>query len=235
MSRRTTAYLELADWRRRISALYAAVRTLAADDPTCAWQHWCRTRETMFREHPQSPLPLERRASFTAHHFPYDPALRVAVTVDLDVRSDDEAADGGEVRGDGHREQEGIPLSGTADGSIALQRVGTVVVPFVAGERRLELYWMGGYGDGLFLSFRDLTNGIDTYGGGRYLLDAAKSADLGLAGHGDGVGLDDLHRLTLDFNFAYHPSCAWDPQWVCPLVARENYLDIMVQGGEQLS
>lgn len=67
---------------------------------------------------------------------------------------------------------------------------------------------MEGYAGGLFLPFRDATNGRETYGAGRYLLDAAKSADLG----------GDLGRgtLLLDFNFAYQPSCAFDPRWACP-------------------
>jgi len=78
---------------------------------------------------------------------------------------------------------------------------------------------------GLTTSWR--TNGADTYGGERYLLDAAMRADLG--------GDPTRHTLVLDFDVAYHPSRAWDPRWVCPLVAPENRLDIPVRGGEQLS
>jgi uncharacterized protein (DUF1684 family) len=53
---------------------------------------------------------------------------------------------------------------------------------------------------------KDAGAGSATYGGGRYLIDSAKGANL--AG-GDG-------RLLLDFNFAYNPSCAYDPAWACP-------------------
>jgi uncharacterized protein (DUF1684 family) len=92
---------------------------------------------------------------------------------------------------------------------MSFRRIGVVTVPFPAGERRLGLYWMEGYAGGLFLPFRDATNGQETYGAGRYLLDGAKSADLG----GDAA----RGTLHLDFNFAYQPSCAFDPRWACPL------------------
>src|SRR5258706_557735 len=95
-----------------------------------------------------------------------------------------------------------------------------------AEVRRLEIYWMEGYAGGLFLPFRDATNGPETYGAGRYLLDAAKSADLG----GDlGAG-----TLILDFNFAFQPSCAFDPKWACPLAPPSNRLDIPIRAGERL-
>ena len=80
------------------------------------------------------------------------------------------------------------------------------------------------YGGGLFLPFRDATSGEQTYGGGRYLLDGAKSADLG--------GTDG--RLVLDFNFAYHPSCVHDPRWSCPLAPPANTLPFAVEAGERL-
>ena len=65
-----------------------------------------------------------------------------------------------------------------------------------------------GYAGGLFVPFRDATNGTETYGAGRYLVDAAKSADLGADA--------ETGALTLDFNFAYQPSCAFDPRWALP-------------------
>ena len=58
-------------------------------------------------------------------------------------------------------------------------------------------------------------------GAGRYLLDAAKSADLG--------GDADRGTLILDFNFAYQPSCAFDPKWACPLAPPDNWLDIPIR------
>jgi len=88
---------------------------------------------------------------------------------------------------------------------------------------RLEVQWLEGYGGGVFLSFRDTTSGEETYGGGRYLYDTVKGADLG----------DDGGRLVLDFNFAYNPSCAYDPSWVCPLAPAANRLAVAVGAGER--
>jgi hypothetical protein len=118
-----------------------------------------------------------------------------------------------------------LPNSGAE--SLAFRRVGTVEVPFHEGPRVLSLFWMSGYAGGLFLPFRDSTNGRETYGAGRYLLDAAKSADLG----GDPLA----GTLVLDFNFAYQPSCAFDPRWACPLAPPENHLDIAVRAGERIN
>jgi uncharacterized protein (DUF1684 family) len=87
----------------------------------------------------------------------------------------------------------------------------------------LELFWITGYGGGLFLSFRDGTSGRTTYGACRYLLDTIKGADLGRAADG---------RLVLDFNFSYNPSCAYDPRWVCPLAPPGNRLDVEITAGE---
>jgi uncharacterized protein (DUF1684 family) len=94
---------------------------------------------------------------------------------------------------------------------------------FVGHE--LELYWLDAYGGGLFLPFRDATAGSETYGAGRYLLDTVKGADLGMAGG----------RLVLDFNFAYHPSCAYDPRWACPLSPPANRMDVPIRAGERLA
>ena len=85
---------------------------------------------------------------------------------------------------------------------------------------------MAGYAGGLFIPFRDGTNGTETYGAGRYLVDGAKSADLG--------GDPAAGTLTIDFNFAFQPSCAFDPRWACPLAPPENRLDIAVRAGERL-
>jgi hypothetical protein len=90
----------------------------------------------------------------------------------------------------------------------------------------LTLYWIGGYGGGAFLPFLDATSGTKTYGGGRYLIDSIKSADL---------GADAAGRTILDFNFAYNPSCYYSPRWVCPLAPRANRLPRPITAGERAS
>ena len=67
------ATLALADWRRTIAALYAEVRRLAATDPAAALAAGASTRERLYREHVQSPVPAAARAGFRAHHFDHDP------------------------------------------------------------------------------------------------------------------------------------------------------------------
>jgi uncharacterized protein (DUF1684 family) len=208
--------LELADWRRRVAELYAEVRHRARSDPAAAWQHWVDTREALFRMHPQSPVRAAERREFRARHWPYDQALRFEVRLEPDLPP----ASGGPAP---------LPLALPNSGSevLSFHRIGSVAIPFAASERRLSVFWMDGYAGGLFLAFRDATNGVETYGAGRYLLDAAKSADLG--------GDPDRGTLVLDFNFAYQPSCAFDPRWACPLAPPENRLDLPIRAGERIA
>jgi uncharacterized protein (DUF1684 family) len=229
------ATLTLADWRRTIGSLYAEVRQLAAGDPAAALDHWRTAREQLYRDHPQSPVPADQRAAFRARHFAHDPALRFELTVEpLDGptkgRADEASTTG--LAGVGPLDfgsgggGSAVELPVSAGGVMAFRRFGAVAIPFPDGPRRLELYWMEGYAGGLFLPFRDATNGSETYGAGRYLLDAAKSADLG--------GDREAGTLILDFNFAYQPSCAFDPKWACPLAPPSNRLDLPVRAGERL-
>ena len=215
--------LDLADWRRRISDLYAEVRAEAARDPERAWRHWRETREALFREHPQSPVPELARPAFRANHWPYDPGLRF----EANLASEAAPATAAPAPAIGLDLGFSLALPISTGGEEQFSRIGLVEVPFRRGPRTLGLYWMAGYAGGLFLPFRDATNGSETYGAGRYLLDTAKSADLG-AGAAPG-------SLVLDFNFAFHPSCAFDPRWSCPLAPPENRLDLRIEAGERLS
>jgi uncharacterized protein (DUF1684 family) len=226
--------LELADWRRRVSDLYAEVRSTARTNPRFAWDHWRESRESLYRTHSQSPVPTAERAAFRAHHWPYDPALRFEAPVLADVAAPPatNVPTTGIARSNGPRESSfggfgSLLLPVSTGGEQSFARIGFIDVPFEAGPRRLGLYWMAGYAGGLFLPFRDATNGAETYGAGRYLLDAAKSADLG----GDAAA----GTLILDFNFAFQPSCSFDPRWSCPLSPPENHLDIRVEAGERLT
>jgi uncharacterized protein len=188
--------LALLDWKRRVFALYAAVRSLPGES---GWQLWRDTRDELFRSHPQSP-----RAGYEGlAYYDYDPDARVLAELE-----DIEAA----------------PLAIETSGPEPM-----LFKPFarshftLRGEPlTLELQWLESYGGGVFLSFRDATSGKDTYGGGRYLLDTVKGADLG----------EEDGKLVLDFNFAYNPSCSYDPSWVCPLAPPANRLGVAVEAGE---
>jgi uncharacterized protein (DUF1684 family) len=202
----------LADWRRRVATLYSEVRAMAATDPGVALAHWRAVRETLFREHAASPVPAANRATFQASHFDPDPALRFEVAVEPAPP----AAPGAFA----------LELPNSGADTLSFARVGRIAIPFPEGDRTLSVFWMAGYAGGLFIPFRDATNGDETYGAGRYLVDAAKSADLG--------GDPAAGTLIIDFNFAYQPSCAFDPRWACPLAPPENRLDIPIRAGERL-
>ena len=141
---------------------------------------WREVRDELFRSHPQSPLPEPAGLRAGSRYFPYDPALRFAR--------------GGRCRArarDADRQSAGTSRS-------AFDALREARFALGGAEHALELFWLDGYGGGLFVPFRDATSGAETYGGGRYLLDTVKGADLGHEGG----------RLVLDFNFAYNPSCA---------------------------
>jgi uncharacterized protein len=200
---RAQGRLTLLDWRRRVFALYAEVRRLAADDsPEAAHRHWRSARDDLFADHPDSPIPPDERPTFAGLTYaPYDPALRFEVEVDDDV------------------EPQRLDVETATDGVLPMERVGRVGLP---GVGRLDVWWLAVYGGGTFLPLRDASAGRTTYGGGRYLLDTIKGADLG----GDGM------TLIVDLNFAYNPSCAYDPQCVCPLAPEGNVVAVEVTAGE---
>ena len=203
----------LADWRRQVATLYAEVRAMAATDPAIALGHWRAVRERLYRQHPQSPVPPEVRDAFRATHFEHDPRLRFEVTVEPAPPPAPGAL--------------ALELPNSGADTLSFSRVGRITIPFAEGERTLSVFWMAGYAGGLFIPFRDGTNGTETYGAGRYLIDGAKSADLG--------GDPAAGTLIVDFNFAFQPSCAFDPRWACPLAPPENRLDIAVRAGERLA
>ncbi|MES2209171.1 MAG: DUF1684 domain-containing protein [Chloroflexota bacterium] len=222
-------FATLADWRRRIADLYASVREIATSDPQLAWIQWRRVRDELYRVHPQSPVPADGRSAFQGRYWPYDPAFRFEVQIRTSdpgpaAPADVDVLGGGSVPARGAGPAMHLPMS--SGDAMTFARIGEVRVPLPQGPRTLGLFWMAGYAGGLFLPFRDDTNGSHTYGAGRYLLDAAKSADLGTAGATD--------RLILDFNFAFQPSCAFDPQWSCPLAPPENRLDVPIEAGERI-
>jgi uncharacterized protein len=114
--------------------------------------------------------------------------------------------------------QDWRPVTGT-DGEVPFVRVARLELP---GLGSLDVWWLRSYGNGIFVPIRDATAGRTTYGAGRYLLDTVKGADLGRKGK----------AWVVDLNFAYNPSCAYDPAWACPLAPLGNRLDAAVPVGE---
>jgi uncharacterized protein (DUF1684 family) len=210
--RSLTDRLWLADWRLQVAALYAEVRALAEVDLDAALAHWRTTRERLFREHPQSPVPAGARAGFRAEHFDHDPALRFTVAIEPAPPPAPGAM--------------ALELPNSGQDVLSFSRLGRIVLPLPAGPRTLSVFWMAGYAGGLFIPFRDATNGIETYPAGRYVIDGAKGADLG--------GDPATGTITVDFNYAYQPSCAFDARWACPLAPPENRLDVPIRAGERI-
>ncbi|WP_186758444.1 DUF1684 domain-containing protein [Echinicola salinicaeni] len=72
-------------------------------------------------------------------------------------------------------------------------------------------------GKNFFLTFADATSGESTYGGGRYL----------------NLRQDGMNSITIDFNLAYNPYCAYNPDFACPIPPKENILQIPINAGEK--
>jgi uncharacterized protein len=200
-------HIALADWRRGVSELYAALR---ADEraPSMRAMAFRAARDRLFAEHPSSPVPeADRRGFRGVAYFRYAPDL--ALSARLEPDPDAPPLD--------------VPRSGEG-GRMPFHRIGWVSFTVDGTPCQLGVFWLDEYAGGIFIPFRDATSGRETYGGGRYLWDSAKGADLG----------SDGDELVLDFNYAYHPSCVYDPAWSCPLAPQENWLPAAVEAGERL-
>jgi uncharacterized protein (DUF1684 family) len=203
-----SGYLELVDWRRRVAELFAELRRRPDNAETLQWfrQH----KDTLFREHPQSPIPQDQRSVFRGlAYWPYDAAARVNARFTESPEPPDAPG-----------------KTQNAGDEIAFRRIGSLTFELSGQHLSLVAFWIVGYAGGLFVPFKDATSGHETYGAGRYLLDTIKSADLGSDANTDTV--------ILDFNYAYHPSCTYDPIWVCPLAPPDSRLPIPVHAGERL-
>jgi len=196
--------IEVADWRRRVFALYAQVRAEA--DHAAGHDLWRRTRDELFSTHPSTPLLPGDRAAFSGLPVePYDPAWRFEVQLTP-------------------AEARRMDVETGTDGVVPFDLLGIAEVP---GIGPLDVWRLASYGGGIFVPVKDGLHGRHggTYGGGRYLVDTIKGADLG-----EGA---DPESLVLDFNFAYNPSCAYDPAWACPLAQPGNTTKVEIPVGER--
>ena len=197
---------EVVDWRRRVFALYDAVRR--ADSPEEAHELWRIERDELMLHHPATPLLPEDRVMFEGLPIAsYDPQWRFELPI---VPA----------------EPGGFDFATGTDGVVPFERIGKVEIPDTGS---LDVWRLTTYGGGLFIPVRDALAGRPggTYGGGRYLIDTIKGADLG----SDAAA----GTIVLDFNFAYNPSCAYDPAWACPLAQPGNVLGVAVPVGETYS
>lgn len=195
--------LDLLDFRRRVDELYRLVRESGSGEKT--WLGWRAGRDELFSSHPQTPLEVgDIRRKEGLAYFDYDEQWRFELIVEP-------------------MEGSVVSVSHSSQGSTAMAVIGRVRLP-IGDEPYLTVFRFEQYADGIFVPFRDGTAGTETYGGGRYLLDSPKGADLGSS--------DD--RIVMDFNYAYHPSCVYSDRWSCPLPPRDNWLTDAIPAGERL-
>jgi uncharacterized protein (DUF1684 family) len=165
---------------------------------------WHAEKDRFMRESPQSPVPADKRGTFPPlAYFPTDPVYRVPASLQ-------ETASGPVV------------VMPTSTGERRnMQRVGTLSFTLKGQPMTLGAFVEAGETDRsrLFVPFGDLTNGTETYPGGRYL-DLDRTA----------TGIYDL-----DFNRAYHPFCYYNSSYDCPIPPSENRLKMPIRAGERLA
>jgi uncharacterized protein (DUF1684 family) len=141
--------------------------------------------------------PEQRRRFKGLSYFVENPALVIRAKVDRSVEP-------GEVR-----------MATTKGKEQVFRRFGVVHFQVDGVAAQVTLYASAGSHE-LFLPFRDVTSGKETYGAGRYL---------DLHAHGD--------EIVVDFNYAYNPNCAYNPDWNCPFPPSENWLKVAIRAGEK--
>lgn len=170
-----------------------------------AVQAWRAEKDMMFRSPDDSPLLAEDRATFTGlPYFGIDARYRTPARLSPEPSAKPVII---EVE-NSKRERE--PLRRVGRLHFTLNGAEQTLTAFAPVEARVITR--------LFVPFGDLTNGAETYKGGRYLdLDRTPT------------GLYDL-----DFNRAYHPNCVFNIDWVCPVPPPENRLPVAIRAGEML-
>jgi hypothetical protein len=173
---------------------------ISYEDEIAAW----RMEKDRYMRSSDSPVPPAERDTFAPlPYFPVSPDFRVPAG--LKVVETDEVIE--------------LPLS--TGQRRKMRRIGRLEFTLQGQAYTLTAFTDAGNPDmrRLFVPFGDLTNGAETYPGGRYLeLDRTAT------------GIYDL-----DFNRAYHPFCVFNPSYECPLPPRENRLSVAIRAGEKLA
>ncbi len=200
-----TIYHDFLDYRRGVDEIYREVRTSDSGHAE-TWHQFLRRRNELVGGHPQSALTESQKTEFKSlNYYGYSPKYRFLIPIEL---IDDDRI---------------FEVELETDGLFRFRRLGKIYFDLGGPAVSLSIYWIMGYGGGVFLPFRDSTNKPETFGGGRYLMDTIKNVDLGRQGD----------RWVIDFNYAYNPSCAYNPGWHCPLAPQENWLSIPIEAGEK--
>jgi len=165
---------------------------------------WHAEKDHFMRESSDSPVPENQRAAFPPlAYFPIDPTYRAPAAL--------EPAPPGPI----------IEMPTSTGQRRKMRRVGTLAFTLKGQALSLGAFVEADQKDmtRLFVPFGDLTNGVETYPGGRYL-DLERTA----------TGFYDL-----DFNRAYHPFCLFNSSYDCPYPPQESRLKVAIRAGERLS
>jgi len=161
-------------------------------------------KDKFFRMNSQSPLSLDERQTFKGlNHYSLDPDYRF------------------ECQLQEHEKKDILRIEDTQGNEREFLKWGEFKFKMGNTDCQLQVYKSSPGEDRLFVPFRDLTSGKETYGAGRYL-------DLEKGKHQTSEG-----RWILDFNKAYNPWCAYSKEYACPLVPPENWLKVEVRAGEK--
>ena len=162
-----------------------------------------RAEKEQFMKSANSPVPAEERAAFPPLiYYPIDSAYQVPASLNV--------ARGNEV----------LQIPTSTGQRRDMRRIGTLRFMLQGKELTLTAFVDANEGDmrRLFVPFGDLTNGNETYPGGRYL-DLDRTASM---------------VYDLDFNRAYNPFCVYNAKYDCPLPPKENRLPAPIRAGEKL-
>jgi uncharacterized protein (DUF1684 family) len=166
---------------------------------------WRADKDDFMRNSPESPVPPDQRAAFKPlNYYPVDPAYQVPAALTVNPSSGKDVLQ--------------MP---TSTGQFRqMRRIGTLSFTLKGEPLTLTAFIDASEQDmrRLFVPFGDLTNGPETYHGGRYL-DLDRTA----------TGIYDL-----DFNRAYFPFCYYNPKYDCPIPPKENRLATPVRAGEKI-
>ena len=168
-------------------------------DKIAAWH----AEKDQFMRSPESPVPAPQRASFPPlPYFPVDPEYRVPASLEL---APADAA---------------VEMPTSTGKRRQMRHLGTLKFTLKGQPLSLGAFAEANDTSGrrLFVPFGDLTNGVETYPGGRYL-DLERTAS--------GV-------YELDFNRAYHPFCLFNPEYDCPYPPPQSRLKVPIRAGERL-
>ncbi|MFC5196157.1 DUF1684 domain-containing protein [Bizionia hallyeonensis] len=186
--------------------LFIVISCAQNKEPLLGETEWQRQQNADFKDASKSPLKAKDRKNFkTLDFFPVDSSAIVKATLKRTPDSD-------------------WFLMQTTTDRVSNERVYGIITFELQGKtfelsvyQGQDLMTQEGFEDYLFLPFIDHTNGETTYGGGRYI----------------DLRIPENDTMIIDFNKAYNPYCAYDEKYSCPIVPRNNYLDIEVKAGVQ--